>query len=135
MSRDVKNILVENCTFAGTDVGIRIKSAMGRGGVVEDITIRNINMIDIKNEAVILTMGYVLNLLDKNETIAQVDESDVPYFKNILIEQIECNGCDTAVKSEPISDRENTISDITIKDSMFAANKENVINGENIVII
>ena len=135
MSRDVKNILVENCTFAGTDVGIRIKSAMGRGGVVEDITIRNINMIDIKNEAVILTMGYVLNLLDKNETIAQVDESDVPYFKNILIEQIECNGCDTAVKIEPISGRENTISDITIKDSMFAANKENVINGENIVII
>ena len=135
MSRDVKNILVENCTFAGTDVGIRIKSAMGRGGVVEDITIRNINMIDIKNEAVILTMGYVLNLLDKNETIAQVDESDVPYFKNILIEQIECNGCDTAVKIEPISGRENTISDITIKDSVFAANKENVINGENIVII
>ena len=135
MSRDVKNILVENCTFAGTDVGIRIKSAMGRGGVVEDITIRNINMIDIKNEAVILTMGYVLNLLDKNETIAQVDESDVPYFKNILIEQIECNGWDTAGKIEPISGRENTISDITIKDSVFAANKENVINGENIVII
>lgn len=50
MSRDVKNILVENCTFAGTDVGIRIKSAMGRGGVVEDITIRNINMIDIKTK-------------------------------------------------------------------------------------
>lgn len=80
-------------------------------------------------------MGYVLNLLDKNETIAQVDESDVPYFKNILIEQIECNGCDTAVKIEPISGRENTISDITIKDSVFASNKENVVNGENIVII
>ena len=56
-------------------------------------------------------------------------------MKNILIEQIECNGCDTAVKIEPISGRENTISDITIKDSVFAANKENVINGENIVII
>ena len=44
-------------------------------------------------------MGYVLNLLDKNETIAQVDESDVPYFKNILIEQIDVTACDTAVKS------------------------------------
>ena len=48
MSRGVKDILVENCTFIGTDVGVRIKSALGRGGVVENITIRNIDMVNIK---------------------------------------------------------------------------------------
>ena len=47
MSRGVKDILVENCTFIGTDVGVRIKSALGRGGVVENITIRNIDMVNI----------------------------------------------------------------------------------------
>lgn len=51
MSRGVKDILVENCTFIGTDVGVRIKSALGRGGVVENITIRNIDMVNIKGEA------------------------------------------------------------------------------------
>ena len=54
MSRGVKDILVENCTFIGTDVGVRMKSALGRGGVVENITIRNIDMVNIKGEAVIL---------------------------------------------------------------------------------
>lgn len=68
--RGVKDILVENCTFVGTDVGVRMKSALGRGGVVENITLRNIHMSEIKGEAVILTMSYVLNSLNREETIA-----------------------------------------------------------------
>ena len=88
MSRGVKDILVENCTFIGTDVGVRMKSALGRGGVVENITIRNIDMVNIKGEAVILTMGYVLNLLNRNETIAMDNEEDVPYFRNIDMDGI-----------------------------------------------
>ena len=90
MSRGVKDILVENCTFIGTDVGVRMKSALGRGGVVENITIRNIDMVNIKGEAVILTMGYVLNLLNRNETIAMDNEEDIPYFRNIDMDGIVC---------------------------------------------
>ena len=44
MSGGVKNIKVSNCIFKGTDAGLRFKSARGRGGVVENITIENINM-------------------------------------------------------------------------------------------
>ena len=61
MSRGVSNVIVENCVFSGTDVGIRFKSALGRGGVVEDITIKNIFMSNIIKEAMIFTMGYVLH--------------------------------------------------------------------------
>lgn len=81
-----------------------------------------------------MTMGYVLNSLDKNEKIQQVDESDVPYFKNINIENVACSGCETAIKLEPINGRPETISDITIKNSVFTAKKENVVSGENIRI-
>ena len=45
MSGGVKNIYVEDCTFLGTDVGLRFKSTRGRGGVVENIYINNINMM------------------------------------------------------------------------------------------
>lgn len=100
MSRGVKDILVENCTFIGTDVGVRIKSALGRGGVVENITIRNIDMVNIKGEAVILTMGYVLNLLNRNETIAMDNEEDVPYFRNIDMDGIVCTDCKEFAKIE-----------------------------------
>lgn len=119
MSRGVKDILVENCTFIGTDVGVRIKSALGRGGVVENITIRNIDMVNIKGEAVILTMGYVLNLLNRNETIAMDNEEDVPYFRNIDMDGIVCTDCKEFVKIEPLNGRPDTIKDVVINKQKF----------------
>lgn len=132
MSRGVKNILVEKCTFIGTDVGIRFKSAMGRGGVVENIEINDITMVNIKNEAVIMTMGYVLNLLNRDEEIKQENEEDVPYFRNIKISGINCAGANMAVKLEPITGRPETISDVSIENSVFAAEQENKCDGVNI---
>jgi polygalacturonase len=41
MSGDVRNVVIGNCVFEGTDRGIRIKSRRGRGGVVEDIRVNN----------------------------------------------------------------------------------------------
>ena len=37
MSGGAKNLFVSNCTFIGTDIGLRFKTARGRGGVVEKI--------------------------------------------------------------------------------------------------
>lgn len=119
MSRGIKDILVENCTFIGTDVGVRMKSALGRGGVVENITIRNIDMVNIKGEAVILTMGYVLNLLNRNETIAMDNEEDVPYFRNIDMDGIVCTDCKEFVKIEPLNGRPDTIKDVVINKQKF----------------
>ena len=45
MSGGVKNVSVSGCSFVGTDTGLRFKSARGRGGVVENIHISDINMI------------------------------------------------------------------------------------------
>lgn len=135
MSRGVHSILVENCTFMGTDVGLRFKSALGRGGVVENIEINNINMTNVKEEAIVMTMSYVLNSLNREETIAKVDEADVPYFRNISMSDIHCMGAKIPVKIEPLEGRADTISDITIKDSAFVASQEPQIAGENVVIV
>ena len=125
MSRGIKNVLVENCTFLGTDVGVRMKSALGRGGVIENINIKNINMVDIKEQAIILTMSYVLNSLNRNEEINGIDKDDIPYIKNINFEGINCLVAKESVVIEPLKDMPETITDIHIKASSFVTSGEN----------
>lgn len=127
MSRGISNVLVENCTFSGTDIGVRFKSAMGRGGVVEDIVIRDIQMNNIINEAFIFTMNYVLvNIEDDHEHEEEIDEDDVPEFRNIHMENIIVSGCDTAIKIQGL--KEKPINNLTFKNIYINANKENVIS-------
>jgi len=40
----IRNVVISNCVFEGTDRGIRLKSRRGRGGVVEDIRVTNVIM-------------------------------------------------------------------------------------------
>jgi len=47
MSGGVKNVVISNCVFTGTDRGIRIKSRRERGGVVQDIRVTNIVMENV----------------------------------------------------------------------------------------
>ena len=47
MSGDVRNVVISNCVFMGTDRGIRLKSRRERGGVVEDIRVTNVVMKDV----------------------------------------------------------------------------------------
>ena len=105
MSRGVNNILVENCTFIGTDIGVRFKSAIGRGGVVENITIRNIYMANIIEEAFIFTMGYVLRNLEttKTDEMESTKLEDIPEFKDIYMENIVCDNAKLGIKIDGLS--------------------------------
>jgi hypothetical protein len=78
MSGGVKNITISNCIFDGTDRGIRIKSARGRGGVIEDIRVSNIVMRGIREEAVILTTFY-----EKSDPEKLSERT--PIFRNIRL--------------------------------------------------
>lgn len=44
MSGGVKNVVISNCVFSGTDRGIRIKTRRKRGGYIKDVVISNILM-------------------------------------------------------------------------------------------
>lgn len=105
MSGGVRNINVTNCTFIGADIGLRFKTARGRGGVVENIFIENIYMKDIPAEAILFDMYYMARdpvALD-GETRALpkverkiVDES-TPVFKNFHIRNVFCSGAETGI--------------------------------------
>lgn len=47
MSGDVRNVVISNCIFRGTDRGIRLKTRRGRGGIIEDVRVSNIVMTDV----------------------------------------------------------------------------------------
>ncbi|MDF2988440.1 MAG: pgl [Eubacterium sp.] len=47
MSGGVRNVVISNCIFEGTDRGIRLKTRRGRGGSVCDIRINNLIMKDV----------------------------------------------------------------------------------------
>ncbi len=135
MSRGVRHLEVKNCSFLGTDVGIRFKSALGRGGVVEDIDISAIQMMNIEKEAIIFTMGYVLDD-EKSPDAAQFSEEDIPYFRNIRMEKITCSGAEIGLKVEGLKQTaQPAIDEIYLKDSILAAKTEQQIqNAGNIVL-
>jgi len=58
MSGGVRNMFISDCTFMGSDVGLRFKTARGRGGVVENIYANNIIMTEIPGEAILFDMYY-----------------------------------------------------------------------------
>jgi len=121
----MKNIVVRNCRFAGTDTGLRFKSGIGRGGRTEKIYISDIVMSDIKDEAVIIQCDYV-NLpagVKKADAESYVEEmkkkgEKVPEFQDINISNVVCRGCGTAVKASGISGM-NAVHDINISGSTF----------------
>lgn len=98
MSGGARNIFVYDCTFMGTDKGLRFKTARGRGGVVENIFIKNINMVAIVSEAIYFDMYYWVKPPKENEVvlIPAVTEA-TPVFKDIYIENIICNGAKKGV--------------------------------------
>jgi polygalacturonase len=81
MSGDVKKITISNCIFDGTDRGIRIKTARGRGGIVEDIRVDNIVMRNIKQQAIVLDMEYA-------KVPPEPVSERTPQFRNIHISDI-----------------------------------------------
>lgn len=58
MSGSVRNISVVNCVFDGTQRGLRVKTAMGRGGVIEYFRASNLVMRNIADAAFSITAAY-----------------------------------------------------------------------------
>ncbi|MBR5085162.1 MAG: glycoside hydrolase family 28 protein [Prevotella sp.] len=130
MSGGVKNIMVRNCQFLGTDVGLRFKSTRGRGGIVENINIDGISMTDIKTDAITFNMYYggksVAEALadgdnPNNTDMMPVDET-TPIFRNINISNVVCNGAGRAMEFNGLP--EMPIDGITLRNVNIIAKKD-----------
>jgi polygalacturonase len=105
MSGGARNIWVSDCTFIGTDIGLRFKTTRGRGGIVEKIYIKNISMKDIPGEAILFDMYYMAKdpvaLVGEKREAPKVEFQPVseatPQFRDFHISNVVCNGAEKAI--------------------------------------
>jgi len=131
MSGGARNIQVSDCTFIGTDIGLRFKTTRGRGGIVENIYIKNINMINIPTQAIGFNMFYegaspVLEDGQKQEgnkapeKVYPVTE-ETPIFRNIYFKNINAINSYEAITLYGLA--EMNLKNIVIEDSQFDTKK------------
>jgi len=105
MSGGVRNMHVSNCTFIGTDVGLRFKSNRGRGGIVENIYISGIEMMNIPTQAISFNLYYSgrsasedLEAGENGQVPALLPVTEeTPQFRNISIRDVNCKGALQAI--------------------------------------
>ena len=127
-SGGMKNIIVRNNSFCGTDTGLRFKSGIGRGGKTEGIYISDIYMTDIKDEAIVFDCTYI----DKKYSVKEDDGKkatvvkDAPFapeFCDIHISNVTCRNVKTAVSVTGLPGM-NCVHDVTIDNSTFFYTKK-----------
>ncbi len=129
MSGGVENIKVSNCRFLGTDVGLRFKSCRGRGGVVRNIFIEDIVMMNIPTEPLLFDLHY-----GGKSAVEAAEEGaspfDVPYveadettpqFRDIYIRDVVCSGAARAMYFNGIP--EKNIENIVVEDCRIVSDK------------
>lgn len=129
MSGGVRNVLVSDCIFSGTDVGLRFKSTRGRGGVVENIWIENITMNNILQEPLLFDLFY--GGKSASEAFAEggsaettdldpkpVDET-TPAFRHIHIRNVWCRGARRAMYFNGLP--EMNVEHVTVQDTYISA--------------
>ncbi|WP_374165796.1 glycoside hydrolase family 28 protein [Arcticibacter sp. MXS-1] len=105
MSGGARNLFVTDCTFMGTDIGLRFKTTRGRGGVVEKVYVKNITMKDIPGEAILFDMYYEAKdpvpLTGEQREAPKVVKLPVtdatPQFKDFYVNNVVCDGAEKAI--------------------------------------
>lgn len=149
MSGGVNNVLVRNCRFSGTDVGLRFKSTRGRGGVVENIWIEDIVMNDIATESLLFDLFYggksALEALEDGDGNTSTDmpfkpvDETTPQFRNITIDNVVCRSARRAMLFNGLP--EMNVENVTVTNSVVEAeigaeiNESTNVTFENVRIV
>ena len=115
-SGGMERIVVRDCTFSGTDTGLRFKSAPDRGGVTKDIYISDITMNDIRDAAVTFKCDY--SDVTYKDPGAAKDLRFMPRFTDIHISRVVCRECAVGVEASGIPGVD-AVEGITLTDCTF----------------
>lgn len=93
----LNHLIVRNCTFNGTEAGIRLKSSRGDGALVENLTYENLTMIDVKY-AIRICSYCPESTQPRNPADAVTDpvNAATPIWRHIRIDNLTSTGGDYA---------------------------------------
>lgn len=121
----IRRIVVRHNRFSGTDVGLRFKSSLDRGGKTEQLFISDIQMNDISGEAISFQCDYVdrpAGKDDANPTYTEEQRRWAPNFQDIHISHVVCHGARTGIKAAGIRGLD-CVHDIDISNCTIIYNK------------
>lgn len=142
MSGGIRNIQVSNNLYIGTDVGLRFKSTRGRGGVVENIYIRNVHMANIPHEALLFDLFYggkgageetEEELAARMNAEAPAVSEETPQFKNIVIENVVAKDVNKAMYFNGLP--EMKIENVTLRNISMTATTGALLRQTNGLVI
>ena len=89
-----RRVIVRNCTFEDTDIGVRFKSDRTRGGLVEDVVYENLTMKNV-GQAIVITSYYPDRDLPKpGQHVEPKPVGDTtPKWTKITIRNVTATGC------------------------------------------
>lgn len=92
MSGGVRNVVISNCVFSGTDRGVRIKTRRLRGGMVEDVRVNNLVM-DRVFCPIVINCFYHCGTSPEDLEFASSPEKqpvrdDTPIFRNLYFSNL-----------------------------------------------
>lgn len=90
----IKDVVFRNCSFLGTDRGIRLKTRRGRGGTIENLKFQNIS---IEGCLCPFTFNMYYKCGTTDTSLFSLERQSVtestPAIRNILIENVVAKGC------------------------------------------
>ena len=96
-SGGLSNLAVSRCVFEGTTSAIRIKTARGRGGLVENISYTDISIKDVKWPIFISEYYPKEPAVPQDDTVTLAGER-TPEYRNISLKNIKVTGAGEALK-------------------------------------
>ena len=131
ISGSVRNVVIGNCVFVGTDRGLRIKARRGRGGVVEDVRASNLIMDGVLCP-IVVNLFYGCGAWGESKVTdmnARPVDAGTPRFRRISVSHITARRAKYAA-AYILGLPEMAVEDVTISDAVLELDPENTEAGQ-----
>lgn len=118
ISGGFRNLYVENCRMDSPNLDrvIRIKTSTARGGIIENVYVRNVEVGQCREAVLRINLNY--------EPKEEAKRGFIPEVRNVLLENVTCSSSEYGVWMCGLDD-EVKINDVTLRNCKFDGVKTN----------